>query len=85
MRLDDRPISSCRNCRFYQSEGRRGGECHQLSAPVQGNWEACRLAAHPFSADWKELEELMGMPSLLNLQEMTLSGSMHTSEALRSA
>lgn len=44
------PISSCRHCRFYQPEGRRGGACQQLDVTVQANWQACNLAASPFDA-----------------------------------
>ncbi|HEY9629058.1 MAG TPA: hypothetical protein V6C84_17280 [Coleofasciculaceae cyanobacterium] len=84
MRPDDRPISMCRNCRFYRSSGRRGGDCHQLAVPVQGSWTACRLAAHPFSTDWRDLEELMAIPSHLNFQEMPM-GSIHANESLKSA
>jgi hypothetical protein len=63
--------SSCRYCRYYQSEGRRGGICQQLSVPVQAQWKACSLAAHPFSTTWEELGEVarlehsLGLPSEL--------------------
>lgn len=36
--------SSCRRCRHYSPEGRRGGHCQQLNVPVQGSWRACPLA-----------------------------------------
>jgi hypothetical protein len=52
-------ISSCRHCRFYRSEGRRGGSCQQLGVPVQASWSVCPLAVSPFK------------PSLQNLPEMT--------------
>lgn len=42
------PISSCRHCRFYQPEGRRGGQCQQLNVTVQGAWQACGLVEPPF-------------------------------------
>ncbi|MBW4660645.1 MAG: hypothetical protein KME15_18385 [Drouetiella hepatica Uher 2000/2452] len=83
MRPDDRSISSCRNCRFYRSEGRRGGQCNKLNVPVQGSWDACRLSAHPFAANWRGLEELMSLPSSVDLQEVTLS-SIQANAALRS-
>jgi hypothetical protein len=50
--------SACRHCRFYQPEGRRGGHCSQLDAPVRGNWKACSLAIPPFAPSWEALEGL---------------------------
>ena len=50
--------SACRHCRFYQPEGRRGGHCSQLDAPVRGSWKACSLAIPPFAPSWEALEEL---------------------------
>ncbi|OCR01012.1 hypothetical protein BCD67_06535 [Oscillatoriales cyanobacterium USR001] len=51
--------STCRYCRHYTPEGRRGGLCQQLSAPVQGGWAACSLALPPFAPCWEEMEELV--------------------------
>lgn len=45
-------ISACRHCRFYHSEGRRGGSCQQLGVPVQGSWKSCSLAVQPFASQW---------------------------------
>ena len=47
--------STCRCCRYYQPEGRRGGTCQQLCVPVQGDWKACSLAAPPFATTWEHL------------------------------
>lgn len=46
-------ISTCRYCQHYSSEGRRGGYCNQLGAPVQGCWKACSLAIPPFAPSWE--------------------------------
>jgi hypothetical protein len=51
--------SACRHCRFYQPEGRRGGQCQQLGVPVRGTWKACQLAIPPFAPSWENLEEIM--------------------------
>jgi len=51
--------SSCRYCRYYQAEGRRGGTCDQLNVPVQGQWKACALAARPFANSWENLEDVV--------------------------
>ncbi len=40
--------SRCGLCRFYSHEGRRGGFCSQLNAPVSSEWKACCLAVSPF-------------------------------------
>lgn len=50
--------SACRHCRFYQPQGRRGGHCAQLDAPVRGTWKACSLAIPPFAPSWETLEEI---------------------------
>ena len=59
--------SSCRNCRYYHTEGRRGGICHQLSVSVQGEWPACSLAARPFNSAWQSLEEVVRLEHSLSL------------------
>ncbi|MEL7035357.1 MAG: hypothetical protein AAFO04_07030 [Cyanobacteria bacterium J06592_8] len=40
--------STCKNCRAYQLEGRRGGFCQLFAVPVQSQWKSCSLAAFPF-------------------------------------
>lgn len=47
------PPSTCRNCRFYKPEGRRGGHCQQMGALVRGSWQACALAIPPFAPSWE--------------------------------
>ena len=59
--------SSCRYCRYYQSEGRRGGTCQQLSVPVQAQWKACTLAASPFNSTWEKLEQVVSLEHSLTL------------------
>ncbi len=59
--------SSCRYCRYYQSEGRRGGMCQQLGVPVESQWKACVLAAHPFTSTWETLEEVVRLEHSLAL------------------
>lgn len=43
----------CRHCQHYLVEGRRGGQCQQLGAPVLGRWKACQLAIPPFAPSWE--------------------------------
>ncbi|NWF60539.1 MAG: hypothetical protein HXY43_15075 [Fischerella sp.] len=54
--------SACRYCRYYQPEGRRGGMCQQLGAPVQAAWKACSLALPPFAPSWERLEDAWSLP-----------------------
>ncbi|TAE53889.1 MAG: hypothetical protein EAZ76_13650 [Nostocales cyanobacterium] len=54
--------SACRYCRHYQPEGRRGGLCHQFSAPVQSGWKACSLAVPAFAPSWESLEDAWSLP-----------------------
>ena len=60
-------ISSCRYCRYYSPEGRRGGVCQQLGVPVQGSWKACALAVSPFANEWQNLEEIALLENTLSL------------------
>jgi hypothetical protein len=54
--------SACRYCRYYQPEGRRGGACQQLGAPVKASWKACSLALPPFAPSWESLEDSWSLP-----------------------
>ncbi|MBU7586232.1 MAG: hypothetical protein KAF91_25765 [Nostoc sp. TH1S01] len=54
--------SACRYCRHYKPEGRRGGMCQQLGAPVQASWKACSLALPPFAPSWETLEDSWSLP-----------------------
>ncbi|MHC5675140.1 hypothetical protein [Nostoc sp.] len=54
--------SACRYCRHYQPEGRRGGMCQQLGAPVKASWKACSLALPPFAPSWETLEDAWILP-----------------------
>jgi hypothetical protein len=56
--------SACRYCRYYNPEGRRGGQCQQLGAPVLGSWKACSLALPPFAPSWETLEDVWSLPEM---------------------
>ena len=60
--------SSCRHCRFYRPEGRRGGVCQKLSVPVDSNWKACTLADSPFTNSLKSLEEIVHLETAFSLK-----------------
>lgn len=58
MKSNDAFASTCRHCRFYSPEGRRGGHCSQLNVAVRSSWKACSLATPIFEPDW----EFPGIP-----------------------
>jgi hypothetical protein len=49
-------ISSCKSCRHYCPEGRRGGQCAQFGTLVHAGWKACPLAMPAFAPSWETLE-----------------------------
>lgn len=59
--------SSCRYCRFYNPEGRRGGSCQRLGVPVEGSWKACTFASHPFETTLKKLEDIFQLPTTIEM------------------
>ncbi len=59
--------TSCRSCRFYRTEGRRGGNCELLNVLVKGEWKACQLAQHPFENQWDSLDPILHLEKTLSL------------------
>lgn len=70
---------SCRHCRHYQPEGRRGGSCEILGVSVDSSWKACTLASSPFEKAFTDLN-----PNLTNLNTAltTLEEIVHLETAL---
>ena len=58
-------VSTCRSCRYYKSEGRRGGTCQLLDGSVHGGWKACHLAISAFAPSWENLEDMMNLPDAM--------------------
>jgi hypothetical protein len=48
------PALGCRCCHYYAPEGRRGGQCKKLGAPVRGSWAACSLIVPSFTPAYRE-------------------------------
>jgi hypothetical protein len=57
MKTTTTPASTCRLCKYFQPEGRRGGFCQKLGASVRGGWEACAIAIPPFAPSWEDVEQ----------------------------
>jgi hypothetical protein len=49
MSSPDPRVSTCRRCKHYVLQGRRGGHCHKLNVSVQGSWTPCSLAIPVFA------------------------------------
>jgi hypothetical protein len=49
MSSPDPRVSTCRRCKHYVLQGRRGGHCHKLNVSVQGSWTPCSLAIPAFA------------------------------------
>lgn len=62
-------ISRCGLCRFYTHEGRRGGVCERLSAPVAASWTACELAASPFDRAAQKRAAIAAKPKCWQVPE----------------
>lgn len=58
-------VSACRYCRYYKSEGRRGGTCQLLDVSVHGGWKACALTIPAFAPSWENLEDMMNLPDAM--------------------
>lgn len=56
MQMKNPTPSTCRNCRNYKSEGRRGGVCQLFHGSVQSHWKSCSLASFPFVYSWEKLD-----------------------------
>jgi hypothetical protein len=76
----------CRNCRFYQPNGHRGGICEQFNVPVSGAWATCQLALPAFVPSWKTLEDLpAGKPAIPVTVEQPVANRTPVSQAIHAA
>lgn len=71
-------ISFCRHCRYYLSEGRRGGHCQKLNVSVKSQWNACSVSAPPFLPPWNGLGDIMiWQQKALEVQEAVEANAFH--------
>ena len=59
--------STCRHCRSYEPDGRRGGSCQLLGVPVESSWKACNFASPPFENTLKKLENIFQLETSISL------------------
>jgi hypothetical protein len=57
----DKSVETCRLCKHYNPEGRRGGVCEKLDVHVKSAWNACTLASHPFDVSSETIDELSSL------------------------
>ena len=62
------PKLTCRYCLHYSHEGRRGGQCQRLGAPVKGEWASCSLLVPCFAADKADKGGIQPMTVLESLE-----------------
>jgi hypothetical protein len=65
MKKIDYLTGSCRYCRFYDTEGHRGGNCELFNVLVQANWQACSQIQDPFG-DHEKFENFNKNPIAVN-------------------
>ena len=65
MKTSNSLVSTCRYCRYYKSQGRRGGTCQLLDGSVHRDWKACHLATPAFAPSWENLEDMMNLPDAM--------------------
>lgn len=63
--------STCRYCRYYTPQGRRGGNCQKLCVPVQAAWKACPLANSAFMSPWERWAEMVVSPLTVQSPEVS--------------
>lgn len=83
MKSPTSPKLSCRHCRYYTPEGRRGGHCQQLNVAVQSAWKACTLAVPPFAPAWENLEGIIAwqQTTLAAMQQHVATACSFTEDA----
>lgn len=61
--MDDlgKSVETCRLCKHYNPEGRRGGICEKLDVHVRSTWNACSLVSHPFESSWQPIDDLTSL------------------------
>lgn len=62
------PISTCKHCRCFRFEGRRGGICTYLNVFADPNWSSCSLAMPVFDEVLEEQSNIVLLEKSFNLQ-----------------
>lgn len=59
MKKSNYSISTCKNCRCFRAEGRRGGTCGRFETFTDPEWSTCPLAEPIFDEIQEEKRELV--------------------------
>ncbi|MBV5259551.1 hypothetical protein FLX56_14105 [Synechococcus moorigangaii CMS01] len=73
-------ISTCKHCRCFQAEGRRGGICKRFETFAAGDWASCAFALPIFEGDWDSPSDLLLLEKSFSL-EFTAPKSMSAQTA----
>ncbi len=61
-------ISTCKTCRHFRTEGRRGGICEQFGTFTDPAWEACPLGVAAFEPIAKEVQPIEALEYSFTLE-----------------
>jgi hypothetical protein len=64
-------VSTCKHCRCFQAEGRRGGICKRFETFAAGDWTSCDFALPIFGDDWEVSTDLMRLEKSFTLEFTT--------------
>lgn len=59
MKKNNSSVSTCKDCRCFRSEGRRGGTCERFETFADSDWTVCPLAVPIFDEVQEEKRELV--------------------------
>lgn len=59
MKKNNSSVSTCKNCRCFRTEGRRGGICGRFETFADPEWSPCPLAEPIFDEIQEEKRELV--------------------------
>ncbi|BAW96136.1 hypothetical protein NIES970_10590 [[Synechococcus] sp. NIES-970] len=63
--------STCKHCRYFQAEGRRGGICKRFETFAAGDWTSCDFALPIFGEEWEAATDLIHLEKSFSLEFAT--------------
>ncbi|WP_045441371.1 hypothetical protein [Picosynechococcus sp. NKBG042902] len=61
-------VSTCKHCRCFQAEGRRGGICKRFETFAAGDWTSCPFALPIFEDNWEPTTDLVLLEKSFSLE-----------------